>query len=188
MTDHLLVTGRASRVAESEEDIFAQLYQEHIYAVFNYCLYRVGDAVVAEDLTADIFERAWRARRRFNAHQAKFSTWLFTIVRRRVIDWQRRQGRHRMVPLDEQLRSTLPGPDTLTLETEDQHRLHQLIQNLPHDAQDLLAMKFGAGMTNRQIAEVLDKSETAVGSALHRLVRKLRLQWEELREQPSDSR
>jgi DNA-directed RNA polymerase specialized sigma24 family protein len=40
-------------------------------------------------------------------------------------------------------------------------------------------MKFGAGMTNRQIAEVLGKSETAVGSALYRLVRKLRLLWEE---------
>jgi RNA polymerase sigma-70 factor (ECF subfamily) len=179
MTNHLFITGRASRVAESEEDIFAQLYQEHIYAVFNYCLYRVGDAVVAEDLTADIFERAWRARRRYDPRQAMFSTWLFTIARRRVIDWQRRRGRQRMVGLDEQLPSPLPGPGTLTLEAEDQHRLHRLIQNLPQDAQELLAMKFGAGMTNRQIAEVVDKSETAVGSALYRLVRKLRLQWEE---------
>jgi RNA polymerase sigma-70 factor (ECF subfamily) len=179
MTNHLFVTGRASRVAESEEDTFAQLYQEHIYAVFNYCLYQVGDAGVAEDLTADIFERAWRGRRRYNPRQARFSTWLFTIARRRVIDWQRRQGRRRLVGLDEQLPSPLPGPDTLTLEAEDQHRLHQLIRDLPHDAQDLLAMKFGAGMTNRQIGEALDKSETAVGSALHRLVRKLRLEWEE---------
>ena len=40
-------------------------------------------------------------------------------------------------------------------------------------------MKFGAGMTNRQIAEVVGKSEAAIGSAFYRLVRKLRLQWEE---------
>jgi RNA polymerase sigma-70 factor (ECF subfamily) len=180
MPDHLFITGRrASAFAETEEDAFAHLYQEHVYAVFNYCLYRVGDAVVAEDLTADIFERAWRARRRYNPRQAKFVTWIFTIARRRVIDWQRRRGRRRTVGLDEQLASPQPSPDTLTLEAEDQHRLHRLIQNLPHDAQELLAMKFGAGMTNRQIAEVLGKSETAVGSALHRLVRKLRLQWEE---------
>jgi RNA polymerase sigma-70 factor (ECF subfamily) len=179
MTNRLFITGRASQIAESEEDAFAELYKEHIYAVFNYCLYRVGDAVVAEDLTADIFERAWRARRRYNPRRAKFSTWLFTIARRRVIDWHRRRGRRRTVGLDEQLPSTQPGPDTVTLELEDQHRLNRLIQNLPPDAQELLAMKFGAGMTNRQIAEVLEKSETAVGSALYRLVRKLRLQWED---------
>jgi len=179
MTNRLFITGRASQIAESAEDAFAELYKEHIYAVFNYCLYRVGDAVVAEDLTADIFERAWRARRRYNPRRAKFSTWLFTIARRRVIDWQRRRGRRRTVELDEQLPSPQPGPDTLTLEAEDQHRLNRLIQNLPHDAQELLAMKFGAGMTNRQIAEILEKSETAVGSALYRLVRKLRLQWED---------
>ena len=115
MTDHLFITGRrASSFAETEEDAFAHLYQEHVYAVFNYCLYRVGDAVVAEDLTADIFERAWRARRRYNPRQAKFVTWIFTIARRRVIDWQRRRGRRRTVGLDEQLPSTQPGPDTLT--------------------------------------------------------------------------
>jgi RNA polymerase sigma-70 factor (ECF subfamily) len=179
MTNHLFITGRASQIAESEEDVFAELYQEHIYAVFNYCLYRVGDAVVAEDLTADIFERAWRARRRYNPRRAKFSTWLFTIARRRVIDWQRRRGRRRTVGLDKQLPSPLPGPGTRTLEAEDQHHLHQLIRNLRRKDQELIAMKFGAGMTNRQIAEVLGKSETAVGSALYRLVRKLRLLWEE---------
>ncbi|NLE77671.1 MAG: sigma-70 family RNA polymerase sigma factor [Chloroflexi bacterium] len=189
MTNHPFGSGGASPVAGSEEDAFAELYQEHIHAVFNYCLYQVGDAVVAEDLTADIFERAWRARRRYNPRRAKFSTWLFTIARRRAIDWQRRRGRRRTVGLDEQLPSPQSDPDTLTLEAEDQHRLHRLIQNLPYEAQELLAMKFGAGMTNREIAEVLEKSETAIGSALYRLVRKLRLQWEEgrdPREQPPD--
>ena len=97
MRNHQFVAEVASRPTESQEDAFAQLYQEHIDAVFNYCLYRVGDVMVAEDLTADIFERAWRARRRYNPRRAKFSTWLFTIARRRVIDWHRRQGRRRTV-------------------------------------------------------------------------------------------
>lgn len=180
MNNHLLVAGVASRAVESEEDVFAQLYQEHIHAVFNYCLYRVGDAMVTEDLTADIFKRAWRARRRYNRRRAEFSTWLFTIARRRVIDWYRRQGRRRTVELDETVPSPHPGPDTLAVDVENRHRLDQLIRNLPTRDQELIAMKFGAGMTNRQIGEVLGRSETAVGSALHRLMRKLRLQWEDI--------
>ena len=179
MRDHLSAAETTIRVTETDAEVFAQLYQKHLCAVFNYCLYRVGDAMVAEDLTADIFERAWRARRRYNPRRAKFSTWLFTIARRTVIDWYRHQGRRRTVELGEEVPSPHPGPDTLTVEGEDRHRLHQLIRNLPPHDQELIAMKFGAGMTNRQIGDVLGKSETAVGSALHRLMRRLRLQWKD---------
>jgi RNA polymerase sigma-70 factor (ECF subfamily) len=186
MTDRLAVKSRASATAGTETNVFAQLYQEHIHALFNYCLYRVSDPVVAEDLTADIFERAWRARHRYNPRRARFSTWLFAIARHRVTDWQRRQGRRPTVGLDEQLPSPLPGPHVLAAEADGRLRLHQLIRDLPGGDQELIAMKFGAGMTNRHIAEVLGKSETAVGSALYRLVRKLRRQWEEIDEQATD--
>lgn len=179
MTNHFAITSRASPTAETEADAFAQLYREHTCALFNYCLYCVGDPAVAEDLAADAFERAWKARRRYNPRRAQFSTWLFTIARRVVTDWQRRQARRRMVGLDERLPSARPGPDALTEEAEEQSRLRQLVRALSRKDQDLIAMKFGAGMTNRQIAKVVGKSETAVGSALHRLVHKLRIQWEE---------
>ncbi len=48
--------------AHLDAEAFAELYRTHTFAVFNYCLFRVSDRVVAEDLTADTFERAWRAR------------------------------------------------------------------------------------------------------------------------------
>ncbi|MFO7698966.1 MAG: sigma-70 family RNA polymerase sigma factor [Anaerolineae bacterium] len=181
MSIRLAITGDAPTTGEGEAVAFARLYQEHLDGVFNYCVYRVGDPVAAEDLTADIFERAWRARRRYSPGQGKFSTWLYTIARRRVIDWQRRQARRRTVVLDEQLASSLPGPEALSAEAEDRRRLRQLVQDLPEVDQELIAMKFGAGMTNRDIAALLGKSESAVGSAVFRLVRKLRTLWEETR-------
>jgi len=165
----------------TEADAFAGLYHDQVEPIFNYCLYRVHDPATAEDLTADIFERAWQARHRYNPRRAQFSTWLFAIARRRVTDWQRRQDRRRAVALDEQLVSPQPGLTALAVEAEERRHLHRLIHELPRDDQDLIAMKFGAGMTNRHIAEVLGRSETAIGSALYRLVRKLRLQWEETR-------
>jgi RNA polymerase sigma-70 factor (ECF subfamily) len=175
----LAITGRAVSTDVTRAEAFARLYDEHIGALFNYCLYRVGDPAVAEDLTADIFERAWRARRRYDPDRASFATWLFAIARRRVIDWQRRQGRRPTVNLDEDLASPRPGPAVRAEQAEERRRLHRLIQNLPEESQELIALKFGAGMTNRRIAEIVGKSETAVGSALYRLVRKLRGQWEE---------
>jgi len=181
MPDPSAIPSHASGAAEAEATVWSQLFLEHSRSLLNYCLYRVGDLATAEDLAADVFQRAWRARRRYNPRRGEFSTWLFTIARRRMTDWQRRQARRRLVELDEQLPSSLPGPDILTAEADDRRRLRELIQALPVDDQELIALKFGGGMTNRQIACIIGKSETAVGSAIYRLVRKLRVQWEEVR-------
>lgn len=161
-----------------DADAFADLYRTYTYAVFNYCLFRCGDRAVAEDLTADTFERAWRARHRYRADRAAFNTWLFTIARRVVTDWQRRQARRPTLDLGEQ-QADDPSPELQLEATEQQAHLRRLLQRLDPAEQELIALKFGAGMTNRDIAGLIDKSETAVGSAVYRLMQKLRTQWGE---------
>jgi RNA polymerase sigma-70 factor (ECF subfamily) len=172
------ITRQREQVADSAA--FAEAYQNHIYAVFNYCLFRVNDRNVAEDLTADAFERAWQARHRYNPDRATFSTWVFTIARRVIIDWQRRQTRHCFVRLTDQYLSGMPSLETHFEETEAQNRLRQLVRNLEAHEQELIALKFGAGLNNREIAQIIEKSETAIGSSIHRVMKKLRTQWEAL--------
>lgn len=152
---------------------FADLYRTHTYAVFNYCLFRVGDRVVAEDLTADTFERAWRARHRYRSDQAAFITWLFAIARNAVTDWQRRRARRPLISLYPHHPSETPSPEAQIEVSE----LRQVVQALEPEEQELIALKFGAGMTNRHIAEVMGKSETAIGSAIYRIMQKLRAHW-----------
>jgi RNA polymerase sigma-70 factor (ECF subfamily) len=167
-----------------DTEAFAELYRVHTYAVFNYCLFRVGDRAAAEDLTADTFERAWRARSRYRPDQAEFITWLFAIARHAVTDWQRRQARRPLFKLNPQQTSDAPSPETQVEESEDQANLRRLIQGLAAEEQELIALKFGAGMTNRQIAELSGKSETAVGSAVYRIMQKLRGQWDKATYEP----
>lgn len=173
--DNILTAWAPSRL---DAEAFADLYRIHTYAVFNYCLFRVGDRAAAEDLTADTFERAWRARSRYQADRAAFTTWLFTIARRTIIDWQRRQARRPLIKLSRQQPSDVPSPELQFEETERQGHLRRLVQDLGTDEQELIALKFGAGMTNREIAQVLGKSETAIGSAIYRVMQKLRAQWD----------
>jgi len=158
---------------------FANLYRRHTAAVFNYCLLRVGNRAFAEDLTADIFERTWRARRRYRPDHAAFSTWLFTIAKHIVTDWHRRQARRPIVLLDDSLPDNTSLPESQLEEAERQSYLRHLIRALNDSEQEIIALKFGAGMTNRHIAQLLGKSETAIGSAVHRVMGKLRTQWEE---------
>lgn len=173
--DHILATRVTTNL---DAEAFAGLYRTHTYAVFNYCLFRVNDPIVAEDLTADTFERAWRARRRYRPDKAEFITWLFTIARHAMIDWQRRRARRPLVNLDPQQPSETPSPEAQFEANEQQNRLRGLLQTLAVDEQELIALKFGAEMTNRQIATVLGKSETAIGSAIYRVMQKLRTQWD----------
>jgi RNA polymerase sigma-70 factor (ECF subfamily) len=170
-----LILGRSASV--TEEEAFARLYRAHTDAVFNYCFFQTGNRAVAEDLTADTFERAWRARRRYRPERAAFNTWLFTIARRAVIDWQRRQARRPLFKLSEEQPGDIPSPETQVEESEQQRRLRYLIGSLEQHQQELIALKFGAGMTNREIAQLLEKSDTAIGSAIHRIMQKLRLKW-----------
>lgn len=173
--DNILTTRAPIRL---DVEAFADLYRTHTYAVFNYCLFRVSDRAVAEDLTADTFERAWRARNRYRPDRAEFTTWLFGIARHAVTDWQRRRARRPVVPLNQQQPADAPSPEAQFEESEQQIHLRSLLGTLAADEQELVALKFGAGMTNRQIAQVLGKSESAVGSAIYRVIQKLRARWD----------
>ena len=159
-------------------DDFATLYEAHTHAIFNYCLFRVGDRATAEDLTADTFERAWSSRHRYRPDRAEITTWLFAIARRVVADWQRRRARRPQSALHAQHPDPAPSPHTLIEAAEQQAQLRRLVLRLEPHEQELIALKFGSAMTNRGIALILGKSESAIGTALHRVMQKLRSEWE----------
>lgn len=161
------------------DEQFTQLYGERLDAVFNYCYFRVGEHQLAEDLTAEIFEQVWRDRRQYDPERASLATWLFAIARHRVVDAQRRRGRSVLVGLDGDHADGSPLPEEQVALDERLSRLRQHVRELPEQQQELIALKFGAGLTNRRIGVLLGKSDSAVGSALHRVMQKLRQQWEE---------
>lgn len=156
---------------------FSRLYETYLDGVFNYCLFSTNDAAVAEELAAEAFARAWAARGRYQPAKGEFSTWLFAIARRAVVDWQRQRARHPLAALD----STTPDggdPPDLQAEANARHdRLRLLVQSLPPAEQELVALKFGAGMTNRAIARIVGRSESAIGTALYKIMGKLRANW-----------
>jgi len=157
---------------------FVRLHEQYLHAVFSYCLFRVADRQLAEDLTADTFEQAWRDRRRYNSDKASFTTWLFAIARHRIIDNQRKQGRRTHLSLDDQHKDETPLPEEQVTREWQITYLRDLIQTLPDEHQELIALKFGAGLSNRHIAKLLNKNESAIGSALYRIMHKLRQQLE----------
>jgi len=154
-----------------------EVFHAELPRVFNYFRYRLGNRATAEDLTSLTFEKAWRARCRYRKDRAAVATWLMAIARNVAIDHFRRVPRE--VALEETSASHERTPEASALHDERLRRLSVLLGDLPERERELLALKYGAGATNRAIATVVGLSESNVGTILYRTVGLLRARWDE---------
>jgi RNA polymerase sigma-70 factor (ECF subfamily) len=145
--------------------------------IYNFLRYRLHDELVAEDLTAVTFEKAWRYRHTYRPNESAFTTWLFTIARNSATDHLRRQQEHE--PLPESAVSPAPAPEEAISQQQDLALLHRLLAELPDREQEILALKYGAELSNRDIARQMGLTAVNVGIILYRTLRKLRPHWQE---------
>src|SRR5215470_13993092 len=142
-----VTTWRPWALQPAREADWDALYQEQLPRIYNFFRYRVGHGPVAEDLTSLTFEKAWTARRRYRRDLAGFSTWLLAIARNVVVDHSRKQREH--VLLDETaFAHGGERPDQAAERHEDEERLSKLLAELPDRERELVALKYGAGLTN----------------------------------------
>jgi RNA polymerase sigma-70 factor (ECF subfamily) len=161
----------------SAED-FEAIYQAELPRVYRFFCYRFGDGPLAEDLTAATFEKAWHGRRRFR-QQASFSTWLFAIARHVAQDYYRKRRHYAEVSLEEA--GDAPGSAILEEQVDqkaDFAQLSLLLAGLADRERELVALKYGGGLTNRLIAQLTGLTESNVAVILHRTLQTLRSAWE----------
>ena len=176
MTFEQVLPRRLARWVAAEPD-WEQVYAEQLPRVLNFFRYRLGDAAEAEDLTARTFEKAWRARHRYRRDLAGFATWLLTIARHVAIDHLRAHQRHEPLEVAAAVPSSDVTPEQQAVQQAEAHKLAALLATLPARQRELIAMKYGADMTNRAIARATGLSESNVGTILHRAVESLRVLW-----------
>src|SRR5262249_8324265 len=163
-------------LARSEGLDWDGVYREEMPRVYNFFRYRVADRATAEDLTSVTFEKAWRARERYRQDRAGAGTWLLAIARNVARDHFR--SARKAVPLEREPASD-DSPEDALLRDAEQAPLRGLVAALPERERELLALKYGAGATNRAIARVTGLSESNVGTILYRVVGALRARWDE---------
>jgi RNA polymerase sigma-70 factor (ECF subfamily) len=159
----------------TDPEAFAALYRQHLPAVYRYLYHRVGNAAEAEDLSAQIFTEALEGlmQGRFQPG-GNFPAWLFTIARRRTVDFYRQRP---TAPFAEH---PDPEPALLTVleQREDLRRLKHLLAQLDENKKELLRLRFSAGLGFAEIALLEGKSEAAVKMSLYRTLDWLREHWE----------
>jgi RNA polymerase sigma-70 factor (ECF subfamily) len=166
----------AGWISPAQEADWDALYAEQLPRVYNFFRYRVGPGADAEDLTSITFEKAWRARHRYRRDLSGFTTWLLTIARNVAVDHWRSARDHAPLEAAEGV-ATGETPEDEAEHRSDVARLTLLLSRLPERERELVALKYGAGITNRSIARLTGLSESNVGTILHRVVQTLRAAW-----------
>ena len=110
-----------------------------------------------------------------------FSTWLFSIARNAVIDHHRTKNRNTTISMEEtfELASQEASPEEESFKKDELQRLDTYLREISHQERDIISLKFGAGLSNRQIAKSLDLSESNVGTILYRATCKLKDKFKE---------
>jgi RNA polymerase sigma-70 factor, ECF subfamily len=156
-----------------EAEDFTVAYQSHATPIYRFLYWRTGDHSLAEDLTSTVFERAWRTRRSF--HGGSQRAWLQRIARNVLIDhWRKRQA----IPSDdiEHLREAATITDSSAQLDQAMlvERLQQALAKLPSEMQQVVRLRFMAGLSAKRVGHILQLSEGNVRIIQYRALRKLR--------------
>jgi RNA polymerase sigma factor (sigma-70 family) len=170
------VTGMVATAARAPSDAdaaFEELYRHSRDDVYAYVAGLLRDRSAAEDVTAQAFERAYRRRRTFKPGRGSRRAWLFGIARNAALDELRRRRRRARLVADPEDENLLPADEGAEVAIR-RAALRAAIAQLPPRERELVALKFFAGLTNAEIADVIGTSGTNAGTKLHRVIQKLR--------------
>jgi RNA polymerase sigma-70 factor (ECF subfamily) len=164
------------RAAQADSAAFGPLYERYRDRVYGYLRTRSRSPEDAADLTQQVFLQALDALPRYRRRGAPFAAWLFRIARNAAInEHKRRRETVAWDLLPEALHPLLgDGPEAQVLQREAIARLHEVLSACDPSAREVLALHFAAGLTVRETAAVVGRSEAAVKKQLMRTIRVLK--------------
>jgi len=162
------------RAVDGDANAFGRLYDMHVDRVYRHVYYRVGNVADAEDLTQQVFIKAWQAIHRYKKTASPFIAWLIRISHNLVIDFYRSNKARTYFDFDIVASDPESGPEHLAETHFDQQQIRQAVLELPGDQQQVVLMRFIEGFSYSEIAASISKSEGAVRVILHRALVRLR--------------
>jgi RNA polymerase sigma factor (sigma-70 family) len=148
---------------------------ELIRRIYSYVAFRVGDGPDAEDVTSEVFERGLRYRGSYDPSRGEPLAWLIGIARRCVDDAMMKPR------VESREQPDASSPEDLEADALRRLTVAAAVDRLDERSRDLVALRYGADLSARQIGEILGLKTNAVEVALHRTLARLRPELEETR-------
>lgn len=170
--DQFEIVRLIKRAAGGDFEAFGELYSIYLDRIYRYVFYQVKDKMTAEDITEDVFIKAWRAISSCKGKEKTFSSWLYRIAHNHVIDIFRSQKKELSTEMETVAELSDPK---LEVETElERQELLNGIDCLPQNQKQVIVLKFIEGLDNREIGQIMDKNQGAIRILQMRALTKLR--------------
>ena len=160
------------RVINGDLEAFGELYGIYRDRIYRYVFYQVRDRMTAEDLTEEIFMKAWGSMGKQKKQVRTFSSWLYRVAHNHVIDYFRTRRQHES--LDETIPDASAGPLEEVEEKLMQQQLAESLSCLLPQQRQTIILKFIEELDNREIARIMQKRPGAVRVMQMRALEKLR--------------
>lgn len=147
-----------------DAESFSELYDILLDPIFKFCFFRVPTEEIAEDITSDIFIQVWRSLPTYTKTKGiKFSSWVFRIAQNKIIDFFRKHKD--TLELKEELniesKPVLDATSSIENKLLRKH-LNSALKKIPESQAESLILRYFSELSNAEIAEVMEKTETAV--------------------------
>lgn len=166
----------ATKARERDIEAFGRIYDMCVDSVYRFAFYKIGNRQDAEDVTEETFLRAFKSIGRYEKRDCPFTAWLFRIAQMAVADFYRSMPRRLSADSGNGAAELVPDPKAhidvdAGLRAED---VAALIKRLSPDQQNVIALRFLAGLKLSETAVMLGKNENAVKALQHRGLQALR--------------
>lgn len=172
-TDYDALLQQAKR---GNRQALAAIYDAFQPPIYRYVYRQVDGEETARDLTADVFHRFLQALHQGTGPDNYLQAWLYRVAHNTIVDHYRRQQHRNHLPLLEQVISADDDPVRQAETSLAVAQVRQSMQQLTPDQQQVIALKFFAGLSNQEIALIVAKPVGAVKALQHRAIAALQRQ------------
>ena len=163
------------RARQGDQEAFAQLYEAHFDKIFRYVVLKIRNQAEAEDMTQQVFVKAYESIDSYQSQGVPFTAWLFRIAHNQMVDYVRKQSRKPTVPLDE----SLPIADETDLEHDVETKIEMekvvlATKQLTKAQREVISLRFAGGLSITEAAKTMRKSEGAIKALQHSAILSLR--------------
>lgn len=166
-----------SRAQDGSTDAFGELYERHAPAIFRYLYAHLDSRLDAEDLTGEVFLKAWQALPKYTERGIPFLAFLFRIARNALIDHYRRSRPPETSASDDYgltLEDSSPGPAEVISDRIEHEDLIKIMGQLREDYRTVLTLRFISELSPDETAQIMQRSPGAVRVLQHRALNALR--------------
>ncbi len=168
--DRLLVQARGG-----SQKAVLEIYDNYFTPIYQYIRLRVADAMLAEDLTSEVFLRMIDAFRKHTAPQHSLRGWLFRVARNAIYDYYGTEKKYAATTLEDWVSAPHDDePEIQFLRTLDSEQVRQALRKLAAVQQEVLILRFGQALSLQETADIMGKSVSAIKSLQFRAVDMLR--------------